>query len=49
MPVVKVFRDDRVERAGHTFGLYLEELLTFASSVWPTTVRELRRALETSR
>ncbi len=49
MPVLKVFRDDRREPVGHSLALYLEELLTGASSVWPTTVREIRRALESVR
>ncbi len=46
MPVLKLFRDESVEEVGPSFGLYLQEFLSAASSMWPTTVRELRRALE---
>jgi len=49
MPVVKLFRDDTVAEVGMSFGLFLENFLSAAFAMWPTTVRELRRTMEDSR
>lgn len=46
MPVVKLYRDDTMREVGLSFGLFFEAHLSGASSLWPTTVRELRRTLE---